>query len=219
MRPLLLVTGTGTEIGKTFVATALVRAWAADGKRIAGVKPVESGVVGEAADVSALARASTFALPFPAPYLFAAPVSPHLAARAEGRKISLDVIAAWVDGIRMAADGTVLELPGGLFSPLTDVETNADLAVRIHPTFAVLVTCDRLGVLHDVQAATRAAEPMGLRFDAIILSAPATPDASTGTNAAELRRILRAGTKICALPRSDPADAEARLKPLLAGVA
>jgi len=219
MRPLLLVTGTGTEIGKTFVATALVRAWAAGGKRIAGVKPVESGVVGEPADVRALADASTFPLPSPPPYLFAAPVSPHLAARAEGRKISLDVIVPWVDAIRAAADGTVVELPGGLFSPLTDVETNADAALRLKPTITVLVTCDRLGVLHDVLAATRAAQPMGLHFDAIVLSAPATPDASTGTNAAELRRLLRAGTTICALPRTGPSDAGSRLKALLTGVA
>lgn len=218
MRPLLLVTGTGTEIGKTFVATALVRVWAAGGKRIAGAKPVESGVVGEPADVSALAAASTFALPSPPPYLFAAPVSPHLAARAEGRKISLDVIVPWVDALRAAADGTVVELPGGLFSPLTDVETNADAVLRLKPTFSVLVTCDRLGVLHDVQATIRAAEPMGLRFDAIVLSAPVTPDGSTGTNAAELRRLLRPGTTICALPRTTAEDADAKLKTLLAGI-
>jgi len=218
MRPLLLVTGTGTEIGKTFVATALVRAWASGGKRIAGVKPVESGVIGEPEDVAALAKASTFALPSPSPYLFAAPVSPHLAARAEGRRISLDVIIPWIEAIRAAADGTVLELPGGLFSPLTDRDTNADLAASLKPTFSVLVTCDRLGVLHDVQAATRAAAPLGLRFDAIVLSAPTTPDASTGTNAAELRRILDPGTSVHALPRTDAKDAEARLKPLLSGL-
>ena len=211
------MTGTGTEIGKTFVATALVRAWAASNRKIAGVKPVESGVVGEPADVSALAKASTFPSP-PPPYLFAAAVSPHLAARAEGRTISIDVIASWVEGIRATADGTVVELPGGLFSPLTDTETNADALLLLNPTLSVLVTCDRLGVLHDVQATVRAAAPMGIRFDAIVLSAPPTPDASTGTNAAELRRILPRGATICALPRTRPADADATLSVIVAGL-
>ena len=38
--PLLLVTGTGTEIGKTVVACGLVAAWSRTGLRVAGLKPV-----------------------------------------------------------------------------------------------------------------------------------------------------------------------------------
>lgn len=217
MTPLLLVTGTGTEIGKTFVATALTRAWSATGRRVAGVKPVESGVVDAPADVTALARASSAVVP-PPPYLFAPPISPHLAARAAGRPISLATIRDWVADARAAVDGLLVELPGGLFSPLTDAETNADLARLLAPTTTVLVASDRLGVLHDVLATVRAAATLGLHFDAIVLSTPTATDASTGTNAQELRRILPPGPSIVALPRTDEADATTRLRPLLAGV-
>ena len=50
----------------------------------------------------------------------------------------------------------------------------------------LLVAPDRLGVLHDVAAATRAAKAEGLSLRGIIVVAPAERDASTGTNAAEL---------------------------------
>ena len=215
MTPLLLVTGTGTEIGKTFAATALTRAWAATGRRVAGVKPVESGVVGEPADVAALARASSAASPSPPPYLFAPPISPHLAARAEGRAISLVTIRDWVEAARATVEGLLVELPGGLFSPLSDAETNADLARMLEPTAIVLVASDRLDVLVTV----RAAATLGLAFHGIVLSTPAATDASTGTNADELRRILLPGPLIVALPRTDEADATTRLRALLEGVA
>lgn len=218
MTPLLLVTGTGTEIGKTFVAAALTRAWVSLGGRIGGAKPVESGVVDAPSDVLALARASSFELPSPPPYLLAAPVSPHLAARAEQRTISLPVIRAWVESARGAADGLLVELPGGLFSPLNDTETNADLAVMLEPSATVLVASDRLGVLHDVLAATRAAATLGLTFQAILLSSPLATDASTGTNADELRRILGPGQVVSTLPRTDDADATARMLPILRGL-
>lgn len=219
MTPLLLVTGTGTEIGKTFAATALTRAWAATGRRVAGVKPVESGVVGEPADVAALARASSAASPSPPPYLFAPPISPHLAARAEGRAISLVTIRDWVEAARATVEGLLVELPGGLFSPLSDAETNADLARMLEPTAIVLVASDRLGVLNDVLVTVRAAATLGLAFHGIVLSTPAATDASTGTNADELRRILLPGPLIVALPRTDEADATTRLRALLEGVA
>jgi dethiobiotin synthetase len=50
----------------------------------------------------------------------------------------------------------------------------------IEPSVTILVAPDRLGVLHDVTACAR---------KVIVLSAPRTPDASTGTNAAELESL------------------------------
>ncbi len=41
--PLLVVTGTGTGIGKTVIAAGLVATWGRRGFRVAGVKPIESG--------------------------------------------------------------------------------------------------------------------------------------------------------------------------------
>jgi dethiobiotin synthetase len=205
-RPLVVVTGTGTEIGKTVVASGLIAAWAGRGRAIAGIKPIESGVApGEApsSDVGALDRASTFHVTHaPPPYMFRDPVSPHLAARREGREIDPGVVVAWVNEVRRQADGVVLELPGGLFSPLTEHVTNADVVARLAPTAILLVAPDRLGVIHDVVATARAARSLGLRLRGIVLSTPAVADASTGTNAAELERGAPGLPVLTVLPRA-----------------
>jgi dethiobiotin synthetase len=186
MSPLLVVTGTGTEIGKTHTACALASAWGRSAK-VAAVKPIESGGT---ADGDALGRVSTFHVTrCRAPYMYAHPVSPHLAGRREGRPVDLAVVADWVASFRREADGVLVELAGGLFSPVTESATNADLAKALAPTAVLLVAPDRLGVLHDVGSATRAARSEGLALHGVLLSAPAAPDSSTGTNAAELRLV------------------------------
>jgi dethiobiotin synthetase len=178
--PLVVVTGTGTSVGKTHVAAALLAAWSRRG-HIAGLKPIETG---DGADGVLLGQMSTFHVKHEdAPYMLARPVSPHLAARAERVTIEPERVIAWVDRVRAAADGVLVELAGGLFSPLGPTLTNAELVPALRPDATLLVAPDRLGVLHDVAAVTRAAPRL---LTAIVLNAPEPPDASTGTNAAEL---------------------------------
>lgn len=191
MSPLLLVTGTGTEIGKTHISRALLLAWRRvfPNHKVAGLKPVESGLNnGIAADGSMLEQLSTFHVKqLRAPYLLERPVSPHLAARDEGRSIEVQPIVDYVNAVRAEADGVLVELAGGLFSPLGTNLTNADVAQALAPDAVLLVAPDRLGVLHDITAAYRAAGPNALQ--GVILVRPATPDSSTGTNAAELHVV------------------------------
>ncbi len=217
--PLLIVTGTGTGIGKTVVATGLVAAWAARGIAVAGLKPIESGMApsGElGGDVGGLGQVSTFHVTrFTPPYLFVDPVSPHLAARREGRVVDLDVVVRWAEPIRAAADAVVLELPGGLFSPLSDTLTNADLLLALRPTKVVLVAPDRLGVLHDVIATTLAARARSVALDGVILSAPEQPDSATGTNAAELGRVLPTLPVVGVLPRAPALELRPHLDQVL----
>jgi len=207
--PLLIVTGTGTGIGKTVVSTGLVAAWGRRGLSVAGLKPIESGIdpaAAAAGDVGELGRVSTFHVTrFTPPYLLVDPVSPHLAARREGREIDLRVIVDWVAPIRAAADATVLELPGGLFSPLTDTLTNANLLTALSPSKVVLVAPDRLGVIHDVLATTRAARAEGIAIDGLLLSSVTELDGSVGTNAAELARALPTVPVLGVLPRAPAA--------------
>jgi dethiobiotin synthetase len=74
----------------------------------------------------------------------------------------------------------------------------------------LLVAPDRLGVLHDVRATLLAARHVGLSLDAVVLSAPATPDASTGRNGAELSR-LGIVPVAAEFPRGAPDDEETTL--------
>jgi dethiobiotin synthetase len=204
MRPKLIVmTGTGTEIGKTHLSCALLARWGRSGVRCCGLKPVETGVTGgDGPDARTLAEASTFHVkPGTAPYNFKRPVSPHLAAREEGVTIDVSAAARWCIETAAAAEGALVELPGGLFSPLAMGVVNADLARALAPDAIILAAPDRLGVLHDVGAAERAAKSVGLEISAIAVIAPAEPDAATGLNVREMAAVASARA-FGAIPRA-----------------
>ncbi|WP_437621861.1 ATP-dependent dethiobiotin synthetase BioD [Sorangium sp. So ce1151] len=198
------VVGTGTGVGKTHVSVALVAALAARGASVCGLKPIESGVDGTATtDADQLALVSSVC-PDPAPYRFPDPLSPHLAARRRGRAISLDHTIAWVD--RQQASVAIIESAGALLSPLGPGLTNADLVRALAPDGLVLVGLDRLGILHEVACCLLALRTLvpGLPPALVVLNPPATPDASTGTNAGELE-ALGISSGVVAMPRAAPA--------------
>jgi dethiobiotin synthetase len=202
---LIMVSGTGTGIGKTHFSEALVLALAQRYRRVAGLKPIETGM-GEAmvSDAARLERVSTFHVK-PFGYVFAEPVSPHLAARETDTPIRLDVLVPLIHAARATADVLLVELPGGLFSPLSDTEVNADLVRAAGPDVTLLVAPDRLGVLHEVIATHRAAATAAIDLDGIVLVAPERPDASTGLNGPELTRLTDVPV-VAALGRGAPPD-------------
>src|SRR5438128_1427100 len=87
----LLVTGTDTGVGKTFVACALATALRERGRRVAVMKPVETGVEGKPTDALALRAAAADPAPLGdiCPYRLRAPLAPAVAARLEG--VTIDV--------------------------------------------------------------------------------------------------------------------------------
>ena len=197
MTPAVLVTGTGTGIGKTHLAEALLLELRRQHTMV-GWKPVESGVsAGSMGDDQArLTAASTPHVRVPGAAHVALPFgdAPSLAAERAKSVLPWDI---WMHFARSFVDGDtglVVELAGGLFSPLTLSEDNADLAGRLLSELprAKLLLCapDRLGVLSEVRSALLAATQVDLRVDAIVLIAPSEPDASTGTNRRELERTF-----------------------------
>jgi dethiobiotin synthetase len=219
--------GTGTGVGKTWLACELVRALRSRGHRPLGLKPIESGVTDPNATDGALLARSTFdqreranALELSAPYRFPDPVSPHLAARRVGRDISVDAALRYVREQESAArasafDVCVIETAGGLFSPLSPGVTNWDLAQALTPAKWLLVAPDALGVLHDVTATLLAARARGRLPDVIALCAARPADASTGTNAGEIE-LLGIGPRPVVFPEDGTAGLERLLANLLA---
>jgi dethiobiotin synthetase len=210
----IVVVGTGTEVGKTWLAAELLRVLRASGRRALGLKPIESGIVaGAGSDATRLAEAANETAA-PAPYRFAEPISPHLAARRTGAVIELPHLLTYVqlqESSLHAADGAVslTETAGGLFTPLAPGVTNFDLARALEPARWLLVAPDALGVLHDLTATLTAARARGRTPDAIALCRSRPPDASTGTNADEI-----AGLGIAARPFVFPNDGERGLRDL-----
>lgn len=207
----IVVVGTGTGIGKTHAAVALVAAVARRGLAVVGLKPVETGVDEGDTDSAQLARVSSSPVHDPPPYTFPDPISPHIAARRAGVVIDLDRIRTWV--MSHTAAVVIIETAGGLLSPLGDGHTNLDLARSLDPTTLLLVAQDRLGVLHDVTACTEIVRMRAPELPApgIILQPPSSPDTSTGINAAEIEH-LQLGQVLATFPRdaaTSPAAIEA----------
>lgn len=180
----VVILGTGTNVGKTYVTACLARG-AASVSNVLALKPIESGVgVGVAGDAGVIAEAAGHG-PRLSPWRFARPVSPHVGAREQGVSIDLTEVSSWVaaEEARAGAAVVLIELAGGAFSPLGLGLTNADLASALRPAVWLLVAPDSLGVLHDMTATLRA---LPHRPDAVVLSAARPPDESSGTNAHEL---------------------------------
>jgi len=148
------VTGTDTGVGKSLVSSALLRRLAGHGLRAVGMKPIAAGTtchqgaqVNE--DVTQLQAAGNVDAPsgLRCPYLLRAPLSPHLAAAAEGSAISLPRITSAYQQLANLADAVVVEGAGGFRVPLTDELDGSDLAVALGLP-VVLVVGIRLGCLN-----------------------------------------------------------------------
>lgn len=202
------IVGTGTEIGKTHVTSALLAAARARGLRTAAYKPIATGFTEVNED--ALRHAEALGAPYVAPtFGYRRPVSPHLAAREEGRPIDLAVIRARASELGEGRDVLFVEGAGGLFTPLGETITNVDLVLALAPDVVILVAPDRLGVLHDVGAARAGALARGIRLRGVVLSAPAEDDDATGSNGAEIDR-LGLGPVVARFPRADVGSAATR---------
>ncbi|WP_250450042.1 dethiobiotin synthase [Caballeronia sp. ATUFL_M2_KS44] len=166
----LFVAGTDTEIGKTFVSSALLHGFARAGLSAAAMKPIASGAavrdgVLHNDDADQLDAAANVALPpeIRTPFMMREPIAPHIAAAREG--VSLD-IGRIVDAHRFAvtqADIVVVEGVGGFRVPLDDTHDTADLAVALNLP-VVLVVGMRLGCISHALLTVEAIASRGLKL-------------------------------------------------------
>lgn len=190
--PGLFITGTGTEVGKTHVAALIARQLAAEGVRVGVYKPAASGcgrVGGElvSEDAVALWEAAGRPLTLDAvcPQRFEAPLAPNVAAREEGKRVDPERLrsglAAW-EGF----DFVLVEGAGGLMSPLSDADYNADLATDLGLPL-VVVAANRLGVINDTLQTVLTAEAKALQVAGVVLNDVSPEgDESRQSNANEL---------------------------------
>jgi dethiobiotin synthetase len=187
----LFVTGTDTGVGKTFVGCALAAALRARGRRVAVLKPVETGVDGEPEDARALGAAAGDPAPLDdlCPHRLRAPLAPAVAARLEGVTLDLDRLVALAARRARAADVLLVEGAGGLLVPIAGRVTWADFAARLGLPVLV-VAANRLGTVNHCALTARAAAAAGLRVAGVVLSQPApAADASAATNAETIAEL------------------------------
>ena len=121
MNPAYFLTGTDTEIGKTFITCALLQRARQLGLRAVGVKPIAAGTdaLGKNEDVENIRAASTLSLPDEIinPYCFKAAVAPHIAAAEAGIAIDFARIQAACNSAIQQADLAIIEGVGGFRVP------------------------------------------------------------------------------------------------------
>ena len=187
----LFVAATGTGCGKTWIARGLTRAATRAGRRVAPLKPVETGVTLTATDALALGRAAGREELANAPGLhrFRAPLSPRAAELAGAPGLDPTRLVLAVQELFVPSEIVVIEGAGGLLTPIARGVTVADLAAALGFPL-ILVAPDALGTLSHTTAAVECARARGLRVAAVALVAQASADGSERHNAAILREEL-----------------------------
>jgi dethiobiotin synthetase len=187
----LLVSGTGTEVGKTAV-TAAVAALALDrGSSVAVVKPAQTGVgpdePGDLAEVARLAPGvSTFEFA-----RYPDPLSPEAAARRAGVDgLELVDVSRQVQELSLRFDLVLVEGAGGLLVRYaSDGWTFADLARAVGAPVLV-VAAPGLGTLNHAALTLEVLAARGIRFDGIVLGSwPAVPDLAVRCNVRDLAAV------------------------------
>ena len=170
----LLITGTDTGVGKTWVGRALGHALAAAGRRVVAIKPVETGCSDATAlleDGALLAVATGQAEPRTALYRFPEPLAPALAADAAGEAIDLDAMLLRLEALSAGAEVVLVEGVGGLLAPMTWEWTVVDLA-RALGASALVVAEDRFGTINHTLLTLGALELAGLEVTGVVLNRP-----------------------------------------------
>ena len=195
MKQAFFLTGTDTEIGKTFTTCALLYRAQQQSLRAAGVKPVAAGTdaTGRNDDVEAIRAASNVLLP-PAvlnPYRFHAAIAPHIAAAEEQVDIDFAVIGDACRQARAQAEFVIVEGVGGFRVPLGVDRDSADLAVALALPI-ILVVGLRLGCINHALLSVEAIHARGLSLAGWVANSIDPRMARREENLATLQRLIAA---------------------------
>jgi dethiobiotin synthetase len=176
--PALFITATGTDIGKTFVTTGLIRALRGHGRSVAALKPIATGFDESnfaASDSALLLEAcgrdvNLDTIAAISPWRFAAPLSPDMAAAREGKSIDRAAVERFcANAIREAEDILLIEGIGGLMVPLDAQSTVVDLVTALRIP-AILVAGTYLGSLSHTLTTLEVAQKRELPIAALALN-------------------------------------------------
>lgn len=146
------ITGTDTNIGKTWTTLALMRMFQQRGLQVTGLKPVAAGCewldsAWKNQDALLLQQHASRFMDYAwvNPYAFAMPVSPHLACG--DVDVKMEVLLQAYAELQKQSDVVLVEGAGGWLSPLSPELNNADLAIALQLP-VIMVVGMRLGCIN-----------------------------------------------------------------------
>jgi dethiobiotin synthetase len=212
-QPGLFVTGTGTEVGKSLVASVIARNAARRGRLVTVFKPAVSGLDDYADDdalpdheLLRIAAGSFQSDDEIAPYRFGPPVSPHLGAELAATAIEPARLRRAASAARDGGDFLVCEGVGGFLVPLTLGYLVRDFA-RDLGLPVVIAAVPALGTINHTLLTVEAVRAVGLEAAAVVLTPwPDDPGEVESSNRAAIERL--GGVRVLTLPWLDAADPE-----------
>ena len=214
----IFITATGTDIGKTYVASGLIRRFRRGGKPVDAIKPVATGfdpAQPETSDtgqlLAALGRPATPEnIARISPWRFRAPLSPDLAAAREGRALDFDELVEFSNKVAGACVGTlVVEGIGGIMVPLDTRHTVLDWMCSLRIPL-VLITGSYLGSLSHTLTSLEVLHQRGVSPRAVVVNESAGSTVSLADTISSLSRFSPR-TPVIGLKRDDAATLEAAL--------
>lgn len=171
MNKKFFITGTDTEIGKTYIGVGLIKAFNNLGYSTLGVKPVSSDCFWKDntlynGDALQLQKASSFHLEYDHinPFAFEPPIAPNIAANSCGKPLTLELINSKIShALNSPVDIHIVEGFGGWFAPLNNTESMADFVIQNNLP-VILVVGIRLGCLNHSLLTYHAIKNSGLPF-------------------------------------------------------
>jgi dethiobiotin synthetase len=159
----IFITGTDTNVGKTYISVGLLKAFQQQGLSTVGIKPVASGCFlkdGQywSDDALELQRASTVQLDYRSinPFAFEPPVSPNIAAISAGQPLNVQLLSEHCHtALTYPADICLIEGVGGWLVPLNAHETMADFVIQ-HRFDVIVVVGIRLGCINHARLTLQA---------------------------------------------------------------
>ncbi|WP_445189866.1 dethiobiotin synthase [Pseudonocardia sp. Cha107L01] len=193
----LIVTGTGTGVGKTVVVAALAALGIAAGRRVAVLKPAQTGVgPDELGDLDEIRRlvgetgALTGALTTSELARYPDPLAPATAAARVGRAaVTTEQVVDAVAELARDHDLVLVEGAGGLLVRFSAGETLADVAAKLDAPVLVVAAAG-LGTLNHTALTTEVLVARGLRPAGVVIGSwPAEPDLAARCNLADLPAV------------------------------
>lgn len=211
--PVLIVSGTGTEIGKTVVTSAVAATALARGLDVAVLKPAQTGVgAGEPGDVDEVIRlaggVTTVELA-----RFPEPLAPATAARRAGaRPVRPREIAETVGKLATEHDLVLVEGAGGLLVRFDEEGGTLADAARLLDAPVLVVAPAGLGTLNTTALTAEALRARGLATLGVVIGSwPYVPDLAACCNLADLPDVAGAPL-LGAVPQGAGAMAVARFR-------
>jgi len=169
------ITGTDTDVGKTYVACCIAKTLIKQGLSVAPRKPIASGCIRQsngallAEDALHLQQScqTSDSLQTICPYQFELPISPQRAIQEANLTITIqDLVQACQN---KKSSYTLVEGAGGFYSPLAQDGLNKDLAIQLNLP-VILVVANRIGCINQALLSIEAIQRSGLSLHSIIVN-------------------------------------------------